>query len=98
MVDADLVLASGLNLEPYLDRLVANSGLRGRVIAVGDALPLVLSAPGFPGEKDPHWWHSIGNMLFAVDLVRSEFSPRASRMSGDLRPRTRAPMGCASGP
>jgi zinc/manganese transport system substrate-binding protein len=76
LVDADLVLASGLRLEGYLDRLVASVGPRDRVVAVGDALPLVLSTPG-PGagaEKDPHWWHSIDNMLFAVDLVRAEFA------------------------
>ena len=76
LADADIVLASGLNLEPHLDRLVAGAGPAGRVVAVGDALPLVLAAPGEggSGEKDPHWWHSIDNMLFAVGLVRDEFA------------------------
>ncbi len=74
LADADMVLASGLNIEPHLDRLVASAGANGRVVAVGDLVPLVLSAPGQGGsrEKDPHWWHSIDNMLFAVDLVRDE--------------------------
>ncbi len=76
LVDADLVLASGLNIEGYLGRLVASVGPRGRVVSVGDALPVVLSLPGAGagGEKDPHWWHSIDDMLFAVELVRSEFA------------------------
>ena len=74
VVDADLVLASGLNLEAYLDRLVASVGSGGRVVAVGDSLPLVLSAPGSGGEKDPHWWHSIPDMIAAVELVRAEFA------------------------
>ena len=76
VVDADLVLASGLNLESYLDRLVASVGPKGRVVAVGDGAPLVLSIlrPGGVGETDPHWWHSIDNMRFAVELVRSEFA------------------------
>jgi len=76
LVDADVVLASGLELEGYLDRLVASVGPRGRVVAVGDAVPLVLSMPRAGGgtERDPHWWHSIGNMLFAADLVRLEFA------------------------
>lgn len=76
LVDADVVLASGLGLEGYLGRLTAGAGPRGRVIEVGDALPLVLAVPGAgsAGEKDPHWWHSIGNMVLATDLVRREFS------------------------
>jgi zinc/manganese transport system substrate-binding protein len=71
VVDADLVLASGLSLEAYLDRLVASSGSQGRVISVGDALPAVISTQG--GERDPHWWHSIDDMIAAAELIRAEF-------------------------
>lgn len=38
LADADLILASGLGLESYLDKLAANSGTRGEIVAVGDAL------------------------------------------------------------
>ena len=72
MMDADLVLASGLQLESYLDRLVAKIGPAGKVVVVGEALPAVLALPG--GEKDPHWWHSIDNVLFATGLVRTELA------------------------
>lgn len=84
IVDADVVLASGLGLEGYLGRLVAGAGPRGRVVEVGDALPRVLAVPGAgaAGEKDPHWWHSIANMVLATDLVRAEFS-RARPGSAD---------------
>lgn len=76
LVDADVVLASGLHLERYLDRLAAAIGPGGRVLAVGDAVPVVIPMPGAGpgGEKDPHWWHSIDDMLFAVGLVRDQFS------------------------
>ncbi|HXA13600.1 MAG TPA: zinc ABC transporter substrate-binding protein [Opitutaceae bacterium] len=89
IVDADLVFASGLHLESYLDRLVANTGAKGRVVMVGDALPCVLSLTAdrvhdeadqarellsADGEKDPHWWHSIDNVIFATDLVRAEYA------------------------
>lgn len=76
LVDADLVLASGLDLEPYLDRVVAGASPAGRVVAVGDRLPLILTSRGPSGaaERDPHWWHSIGNVIYAADLVRSELS------------------------
>lgn len=72
MVEADLVLASGLQLESYLDRLVTKIGSAGRVVVVGDLLPSVLSLAG--GEKDPHWWHSIDNVIFAAELVRTEMT------------------------
>lgn len=85
LIDADVVLASGLGLEGYLGRLVASIGPRGRVVAVGDALPAVLwiRRAGSGGEKDPHWWHSIDNMLFAADLVRAELT-RARPESADV--------------
>ncbi len=87
LVEADLVLASGLHLEGYLERLVSGAGARGRIVYVGDAVPVVLTLPVAPApagpnppaarsgsgdELDPHWWHSIGNVLFATDLVRGE--------------------------
>jgi zinc/manganese transport system substrate-binding protein len=76
MVDADLVLASGLDLEGYLARLVAGAGPRGRVIAVGDRMPGILALPraGGPPERDPHWWQSIGNVAVAAEVVRAELA------------------------
>jgi len=86
LVDADVVLVSGLHLELYLDRLVAQRGPNRPVVVVGEALPSMLSLSGAAAkksdknhstcanEKDPHWWHSIDNVLFAADLVRAEFS------------------------
>jgi zinc/manganese transport system substrate-binding protein len=76
LADADIVLASGLNIESYVDRLLSSAVTKGRVVAVGDALPAALSmpAPGGGGEKDPHWWHSVDNMLFAATLVSRELS------------------------
>lgn len=75
LVDADLVLASGLGIEPYLDRIVASVGARGRVVSVGDRVPVVLSSTtGGVEERDPHWWHCIDDMVFATDLVRAELT------------------------
>jgi zinc/manganese transport system substrate-binding protein len=76
MVDADLVLASGLNIEAYLDRLVASDIPTSRVVAVGDRLPSVILFPRLAGmpEKDPHWWNSVGNVVLAAGIVSAEFS------------------------
>ena len=73
MADADVILASGLDLESYLDRVVGRIGLRGGVVRVGDALPLVLATGG---EKDPHWWHSVTDMKAATEIVRAAFARR----------------------
>ncbi len=87
--EAEMVLASGLHLEAYLEHIIANTSAGHRLVLVGDNLPSELSlstphthahAPGAPacsashGERDPHWWHSIDNVLFATELVRAEFS------------------------
>jgi zinc/manganese transport system substrate-binding protein len=94
LVDADLVLASGLGLEGYLDRLAARLGPGGRVVAVGNSLPEILVGPR--GERDPHWWHSIADMEHAVETVRAAFAAarpalapgfaaRAAAYAGQLR-------------
>ncbi len=71
LAEADVVLASGLSLESYLDRIASNTG-KARVLKIGDALPSVLSTGG--SEPDPHWWNSIDNVLFASELVRAEYA------------------------
>ncbi len=84
VVDADVVLASGLNMETYLDRLAAVVGPRGRLVAVGDGLASPIAMPPAAGraERDPHWWHSIANMLAAVERVRVEFARARPGQSG----------------
>ena len=82
MVDADLVLASGLQMESYLDRLVTKIGPAGKVVFVGNALPSVLALAG--GEKDPHWWHSIDNVLFATELVGRELGRLRPALADDF--------------
>jgi zinc/manganese transport system substrate-binding protein len=74
MVDADLVLASGLNVEGYLNRLLTNDVSTGRVILVGDALASPITSMTRNGviEEDPHWWHSIDNVIAASEIVKAE--------------------------
>ncbi len=81
---ADLVLATGLHLEGFLDRLAAGEGRPDRVLRVGERLPFVITGAcdhdhhaghaHVHGEPDPHWWHGIHNALFVTDLIRAEFT------------------------
>jgi zinc/manganese transport system substrate-binding protein len=82
LTEADLVLASGLQLDSYPDRLVTQFKGKGAVLLVGDHLPIALTvsqtnrlefhhdSKSVPGEIDPHWWHSLENVSLATDLVR----------------------------
>lgn len=84
--EADLILASGLQLESYPDRLVSHLGKNRNVALVGDHLPIALNVspdrsppsrrdtPSTEREIDPHWWHSLENVSVAADLVRSELT------------------------
>lgn len=84
--DADLVLASGLQLESYPDRLVSHLENKRAVMLVGDHLPIALAispdhwhhthaeTQSALGEIDPHWWHSLENVSVAADLIRGELA------------------------
>jgi zinc/manganese transport system substrate-binding protein len=95
---ADVIFASGLNLETYLEKIAKNSSTPGRLFRIGEQLPHILSLSASSahdghthgseelsssGEPDPHWWHSIDNVLFAADLVRAEYT-RLRPDSGDF--------------
>jgi len=80
MQAADLVLAAGKNLEPYLGRL--RSALAGiTVVEVGRTIPSLTVVKGESdahdseheghgsGSLDPHWWHGVDNMRRAARVV-----------------------------
>jgi zinc/manganese transport system substrate-binding protein len=83
---ADLVLAAGLGLETYLDRL-APEIRSGRLIRVGDDLPDLIEGScdhenhDHTHELDAHWWHGVPQMLAAVDRVRREFAALRPELS-----------------
>jgi len=74
LAQADLVLASGLGLENYLDKIAVNSGTRGRIMDAGRILgdPVRSVAAHGRTEPDPHWWHSIAAMITVTRRVADE--------------------------
>jgi len=85
---ADLVFAAGLGLETYLPKLVKDAK-PGQIIEVGGLLPNLLKTclEGHDhghdhshdhGETDPHWWHSLDQVMAAVDVV--------ARVCGERQP------------
>jgi ABC-type Zn uptake system ZnuABC Zn-binding protein ZnuA len=71
LAGAKVILASGKNLEHYLDKLPASTGGKASLIKVGDALPsLQMPAGSEEMGEDPHWWHSVANVEQATKIVR----------------------------
>lgn len=79
---ATVVLASGKNLEPYLERL--KSSLSGvTVVEVGRTLPSLsvgkdtvdaCCPEGGASTIDPHWWQSVDHMRRAARVVAQAFA------------------------
>lgn len=84
LVGARLILASGKNLEPYIDKLQVAAGGDARLLKVGDSIPSLEAAEGGHDhghahghgadagehEIDPHWWHSVANVRRATQTIR----------------------------
>jgi len=85
LAQADILVANGLNFEPWLDRLVAASGFKGqRIVAAQGITPRQMGAHDHdhgPGEKhshgpkndskvaDPHVWHDLTRMQVYVSNI-----------------------------
>jgi zinc/manganese transport system substrate-binding protein len=78
LAQADLIVASGFGLEPYLDKLADNSGTKARRALVSAVVTDVVRsteahhAGEAQGEIDPHWWHSLTNVRRVTVLVCDE--------------------------
>jgi ABC-type Zn uptake system ZnuABC Zn-binding protein ZnuA len=72
LADAKLILASGKNLEHYLDKIASSASPGAVLVKVGDAFPsLQLDEEGEGLVQDPHWWHSVANVEKATKIVRN---------------------------
>jgi zinc/manganese transport system substrate-binding protein len=94
---ADLVLAAGLDLETYLNRLAPEIPA-GRLVRVGDELPGLIEGECTHDHHDHdhdhgfdhHWWHGFTQMHAAVDLVARELSIRRPAAASDFARRAAA--------
>jgi zinc/manganese transport system substrate-binding protein len=99
---ADLVVAMGKHLEPYLDRLRENMAPGADVYEAGRLVPSVRIDPENEifaccpvhshGAIDPHWWHSPMAMRRAVRHLGRKLEELLPAHQEDLRENTRAFM------
>lgn len=80
---ADLILASGKNLETYLDEFMESVGGDIPLFEVGRAVPslrieaneVFICCPAHSsGAIDPHWWQSIRNVRRAAGALARELA------------------------
>lgn len=97
---AQLVLASGKNLEPYLPRLKDALGGRASILDLGAAVPDVPVAEDSEehehhhdeadctcahGPNDPHWWHTPANMKRAARTLSATLARMDPAHAQDYR-------------
>jgi ABC-type Zn uptake system ZnuABC Zn-binding protein ZnuA len=70
VVDADLVLQSGGDLDLWLDALVESSGTDAAVVTLLDSMNTIEGTGEEAGEADPHWWQDPANTVLAVGAIR----------------------------
>ena len=77
---ADLVVANGLRFEGWIDRLIASSGYRGKVVvASAGIVPLQLG-----GGADPHAWQNLANGQRYAETLRAALVAAAPERSAEI--------------
>jgi zinc/manganese transport system substrate-binding protein len=90
---AELVLASGLGLEGYLDRIAANSGTTARIAVAGTGLGILAVPGGRRHEPDPHWWQIVTAMIAATRWVAGEITALRPDSASPIQGRAEAYIG-----
>jgi ABC-type Zn uptake system ZnuABC Zn-binding protein ZnuA/ABC-type Mn2+/Zn2+ transport system permease subunit len=71
---AELVFASGDNLDAWVDQVVSDSGSDAEMVDLGATVPIRLAGESSgeeASEYDPHWWHDPRNSEAAVRRIEN---------------------------
>jgi len=82
LAEADLVVVNGLGLEGWLDRAIAASGYRGRVVVASRDVTPIITASGAP---DPHAWHSLANAKSYARVIAEALADAAPRYAEEFQ-------------
>ncbi|HEU5254261.1 MAG TPA: zinc ABC transporter substrate-binding protein [Solirubrobacterales bacterium] len=105
---AEVVFASGDDLDAWVEQVVSDSGSDAEVVDVGAAVPFRLAGEDSGEEAsryDPHWWHDPRNAEAAVREIertlaaadpshRAAFARNAAAYLAELRALDRGIAGC----
>jgi len=83
---ADVVVTNGLRFEGWIDRLIASSGYRGKVVvASAGIVPLQVG-----GGADPHAWQSLVNGQLYAETIRAALVAAAPARTAEINERAAA--------
>ena len=68
LIDADLVVSSGGDVDAWLDQLIESSGNGAKQLSLIEA---VQTRTDDAGDVDPHWWQDPRNAIEAVEAIRA---------------------------
>jgi zinc/manganese transport system substrate-binding protein len=74
---AKIVFASGDDLDPWIDKVVSDSGSDAKIVDLGATAPVKVAGESEGPEAskyDPHWWHDPRNAEAAVTEIASQLS------------------------
>lgn len=91
LIDADLIVRSGGDVDAWMDQIIDASGSDAPVLTLIDDVPTIET----DREVDPHWWQDPRNAMTAVEAIRDElvaidpadagtFEANAKRYLGEL--------------
>jgi ABC-type Zn uptake system ZnuABC Zn-binding protein ZnuA len=85
IASANLVLASGLGLDRFMNTSVKSSGTSAKLDEVGDVVKHPLT--GFdegPTGQDPHWWQNPRNAEFVADEIAKQLKAIAPQHTAEI--------------
>lgn len=68
LVDADLIVTSGGDVDEWMSQIVDSSGSDAPVLTLIDQMETIEA----DGATDPHWWQDPENAMTAVEAIRDE--------------------------
>jgi zinc/manganese transport system substrate-binding protein len=89
VAQADLVVGNGLRYEGWIDRLIAASGYRAKVLTASRRV----TPRRVPGGADPHAWQSLANAQRYVDNIRAALADAAPAEAAAIDARAAAYTG-----
>lgn len=77
LLDADLIVRSGGDVDEWMDQIMESSGSDAPVLTLIDEVPTIQT----DDQADPHWWQDPRNAIVAVGSIRDrllELDPDAA--------------------
>lgn len=86
LLDARVVLASGVGLDGWLTEIARDAGVQDKLVDVGDRVPYRVTTDH---GRDPHWWGDPRNVAAAATTTANAIARAAPALRGRVEARAR---------